>query len=515
MQHLPLTQSGNQDFTARVTYSRSAIIRWTLLAAYSVFLLASTSYIAAHRHFWFDEIVTYYVGTLPSLKAVWNNLLLGTEGQPIGFYVPVHLSYVSFGASPLAMRLCAVIPFWLVILALYYAVARRTSPLYGFIAALTPPFTVAFQYSFEARPYALVLLFSVCSFIAWQFAKEGRLRVLSLPAITLAIASGICVHYNAVLLVVPLLIGEISYTLRQRRIDTGVLISLCASGFPLLFLLPHIRAIHAYSKANWAHTNFNTLAEIYFALSAKFLVLAMIGCAGFGLWIGLSPARVRDRGIEDPRTIPPHEFAAAGGYLILPLMCFALSFYTKALHYRYVLETVTGLALFIPFFLWRFRGFLPKVPGSLCVLMTLSLLYTAWSRVRQPDEGDWGTMAAYSELFNWETKDIYQSNQALVLGDGPFLVTAKYGSAMLREKSYSLLNRGRGAYTSPIIFRGLQHDIPGPFNLVEFDDFKRAHRHFMMYEPDSWLLYQLVAEGDEVTIVRELQHGPLYEVRLK
>ena len=124
-------------------------------------------------------------------------------------------------------------------------------------------------------------------------------------------------------------------------------------------------------------------------------------------------------------------------------------------------------------------------------------------------------MAAYAELFNLETKDIYQSTQALVLGDGPFLVTAKYGSAILREKSYYLLNKGRGAYTSPIIFRGLQHDIPGPFNLVELDDFKRAQRHFMMYEPDSWLLYQLVAEGDEVTIVRELQHGPLYEVRLK
>jgi Dolichyl-phosphate-mannose-protein mannosyltransferase len=515
MRHLPSSQPAKQDFPAPITSPRSLAIRWTLLAVYSVFLLASTSYIAAHRHFWFDEIVTFYVGTLPSMKAIWHNLLLGTEGQPIGFYVPVHLSYLLFGSSPLAMRLCAVIPFWLVTLGLYYAVARRTSPLYGFIAALAPPFTVAFQYSFEARPYALLLLFSICSFIAWQFAKEDRMRVFSLPAISLAIAAGICVHYNAILLAIPLLIGEISYTLRQRKIDTGVLVSLCASGLPVLFLLPHIRAIQAYSRTNWAHSNFNTLAEIYFTLSAKFLVLAMIGCAGFAFWTALTPARFRKRDIEDARAIPSHEFAVAGAYLILPIMCFLLSFYTKALHYRYVLETVIGLALFVPFFLWEFRSFLPKVPGSLCVLMTLSLLYTASSRLRQPDEGDWGTMAAYSELFNLGTKEIYQSHQALVLGDGPFLITAKYGSRALREKSYYLLNRGRGAYTSPLIFRGLQKDIPGPFNLVELDDFKRAHRVFMMYEPDSWLLHQLVAEGDEVTIIRELQHGALYQVRLK
>jgi hypothetical protein len=213
--------------------------------------------------------------------------------------------------------------------------------------------------------------------------------------------------------------------------------------------------------------------------------------------------------------IPPHEFAAAGGYLILPIACFLLSFYTKALHYRYVLETVTGLALFVPFSLWMFRVFLPKVSGWLCFLMILSLLYTATSRVRRPDDANWGTLAAYSELFNLGTKDIYESNDALVLGDGPFLVTAKYGNHMLREKAYYLLNKGRGVYTSPVIFRGLRKDISGPFHLVELEDFKRAHRQFMMYEPDSWLLDQLVREGNQVTITRELEHGPLYQVRLR
>jgi hypothetical protein len=93
---------------------------------------------------------------------------------------------------------------------LYYAVSRRTSPLYGFIAALALPCTVAFQYSFEARPYALVLLFSACSFVAWQFAKEGRWRILSVSALAITLAAAISVHYNAVLIVIPILIGELA-----------------------------------------------------------------------------------------------------------------------------------------------------------------------------------------------------------------------------------------------------------------------------------------------------------------
>ena len=488
---------------------------WYLaLALYSFFLLASTCYIASHRHLWFDEIDTFFIGTLPSLKAIWHTLLLGTDGQPLGFYFPVHLSYLLFGSSELSLRLCAIVPFWLTTLVLYYAVARRTSPLYGFIAALTPAFTVAFQYSFEARPYAMVLLFSACSFLAWQFAKEQRMRALSVPAIGIAIAAAIYVHYNALLIVIPILIGELAYTSQKRKIDFPVLIALCLSGIPLLLSLPHIHAIHAYSKNYWSHIAFSTLFDIYFILATKFVVIAIIAAALFAFWLGVRRSVLRHLK-ADFGQLPGYEVAAAGGYLLLPVACFILAIYTKALHYRYVIATIIGFSLLVPFLLWMFRSVAAKAAGALCIVLVLNLLYTGLSRMRAPDEESWGTYAEYSDLFSPHTKQIYDSAQPLILGDGPFLVAAKYGSLALRTRAFYPVSDTSQSNNSPAVFRGLSSAVPGPFHLVDFEQFKQSHPTFLMYDPEDWVLNQVLAEGDQVDLIAHLPHAMLYGVTVK
>lgn len=499
--------------TPRTSSAETGNLSWLWLVIYSLFLLGVTGFIASRRHLWFDEIDTFFIGTLPSLQAIWQALLRATDGQPLGFYIPVHLSHLLFGSSNLTLRLCAVIPFWLTMLALYYAVARRTTPLYGFIAAFMPPFTVAFQYSFEARPYALVLFFSACSFVAWQFAKEGRARIISIAAVGVSLAAAISVHYNAVLLVIPILFGECAYTIRSRKIDIPVLIAICASGIPLIFLLPHIHAIHIYSKSYWSHSTFSTLSNIYFVLSAKLIVLAMLAAAAFAFWASLSRTRLSGINAEF-ESLPPHELTAAAGYLLLPLACFILSFYTKALHYRYVIATVIGFSLFVPFVLWLFRSLLSRAASVFCALLVLNLLYTSASRLRSPDEDDWGTFAGYSELFNPDTKAIYGSNEALVLGDGPFLVAAKYGSMDLRERSYYLTSNSHQSNNSSTVFRGLQSIVPGPFHLVDINAFEQSHRSFLMYNPEAWLLNELLSEHQEISVAANLPHGLLYHVTL-
>jgi hypothetical protein len=202
--------------------------------------------------------------------------------------------------------------------------------------------------------------------------------------------------------------------------------------------------------------------------------------------------------------------------MLLPLACFILSIYTKALHYRYVIAMVIGVSLVIPFILWIFRSILSRAAVVLCALLVLNLLVTTVSRVRTPDENSWGTFASYDELFNPKTaRPIYQSKQALVVGDGPFLVIAKYGNSNLRERSFYLVSRAHQSYNSEIVFRGLRNAVQGPLNLAEVNEFTRAHRSFLMYNPDSWLLDHLLAEGALVTIVTNWPHGPLYEVTVR
>jgi hypothetical protein len=497
----------------RTTALRTVRATWWLLALYSASLLASTSFIAAHRHLWFDEIDTSFIAALPNLNAIWNALLLAADGQPVGFYVPVHLASLLFGPSEVSLRLCAIVPFWLTTLVLYYSVARRTSALYGFVAALMPSCTVGYLYSFEARPYALVLLFSACSFAAWQFAKEGRRRFLSVPGIALALGAAISVHYNAVLIALPILIGELVYTIRKRNIDWGVVIAIFASGLPILFSLPHIRAIHVYSKNYWSHTSFGALAELYFLLSPQLVVLAILGCTAFV--ICAFPFR---KGLGDIKVevgvLPCYELAAAAGYLLLPVACFVLSFYTKALHYRYVIATIIGFSVLIPFAFWICRSVIGPAARILCALLVVNLLYVTYLRIHKPDEAGWGTFAQYSELFSPTTTPIYDSTQALVCDGGSFLVIAKYGSDNLRERSFYLLDKLQ-VTNSVLVFRGLQKAVRGPFHLAELDSFMQTHSSFLLYNPEAWLLDQLLAGGNTVTVRANLAHGLLYEVVIR
>ena len=287
--------------------------------------------------------------------------------------------------------------------------------------------------------------------------------------VAITLAGAISVHYYAVLLAIPLVVGELAYTSRKRRIDWAVLVAICASGLPILFLLPHMRAIHVYSNSYWSVSNFGTLSEIYFLLFAKFLVLAMLGCAAFGVWFSLSGKQLGSINAE-LGALPFHELAAAGGYLVLPVACFLLSFYTKALHYRYVIATVIGASLFIPFIFWTFRSILSAASAVLCALLVLNLLFITLYRVRKPDEGSWVIYASYSELFDPATKEIYQSAQALVVSDGPFLVIAKYGNAGLRQRSFYLLNKAH-RNNAEIVFRGLRNAVQPPFNLAELSEF--------------------------------------------
>jgi hypothetical protein len=128
---------------------------WCLLL-YSISILLITSIIASRKHLWWDEIGAFYVATSPSIGAMWRALSSGIDWQTPTYYLPLHYLCMWFGPSEIVMRLIAIVPYWLATLVLYFTVARRTAPVYGFIAMLFPSVTGAFNYAFEARPYGLV-----------------------------------------------------------------------------------------------------------------------------------------------------------------------------------------------------------------------------------------------------------------------------------------------------------------------------------------------------------------------
>ncbi len=499
---------------------------WGLLI-YSVLILLVTGAIAIKRHLWWDEIVVYYIATLPNLKAIWHALLSGPDLQTPTYYFILHYLGAWFGPSPLVLRSIAIVPYWLATLVLYFMVARRTSALYGSLAMLFPSLTVAFNYSFEARPYALVLLFTACTFLSWQLTKEERFRHFALPALCVSLAATVCIHYNACLIVLPLLAGEAVLALRKRRLDFPVLVSLCCAAVPVMLLLPHILAIKRLAVTNSAVThsegaNFEALAEIYFALFSRFIVLAAPVGAASVIWLAL-PYRRRNenRDFRRPENgVASPTMVVAATFLILPVIYFILSLITHTLHVRYVLETVIGAAICFALALYSARHAVSHLAGILLVVVTLGVSFYAAKRLRTPDESNWRTFAAYSELFNHNTKAVYDSNDPLLLGGPSYLVVFHYGDEDLRRRSFYLISDPGIKIPwltqfSRMTYTAFESILPGQMQVPYYSSFIRQHQHFLVYDPEPWFLNQLVSDGYNVRVQTFLEHGPLYSVTLK
>jgi hypothetical protein len=491
------------------------------LVVYSVFILLATGIIAAKRHLWWDEIDASYIATLPTLRAIWQALVSGADWQTPTYYVPLHYLCTWFGPSNFVLRSIAVFPYWLATLVLYFTVARGTSPLYGFLAMLFPSLTDAFNYSFEARPYALVLLFTACTLLSWQLTKERRWRSLALPALSISLAAATCFHYNAFLIAVPLLVGEAVLAVRNWRLDLPVFLAICSAAVPVLFLLPHILAIRHFTGVFSADTTSDGLVTIYFILFSRLLVLTVLVSTALAIWFALP--RAKNAGGPWPMNgVEASNIAAGATFLILPIAYFGLSFITHALYARYVLETVIGAAVFLAVGLHRQRRAVPHLAGFLLAIFVLGVGLFAAKRMRAIDEPGWGTFSAYSELFSNNTKAIYDSRDALLLGDGSYLVALRYGNEELLQRSYypvanppdrppfSLANRRRAL--DRIIYKAQEAMRPGQVHVADYDSFKQQHRHFQMYDPDAWVLKQLVTDGDDVKVQAILEHGPLYSV---
>jgi hypothetical protein len=490
------------------------------LLLYSVVVLAATAMIASRRHLWWDEIQTMLVATLPSMKAIWSALLGGADWQSPGVFLPLHYLYQFFGASELVGRLVGIVPYWLTTVVLYYTVARRTAPLYGFVAMIFPSITAAFDYSFEMRPYALVLLFTACTFLTWQLTKEYRLRRFALPALTISLGALVCIHYNACLVALPLLVGEAVIAARRRKVDYPVLIAMCCAALPLVALLPHIHAIRQYSAVYRMPHDLQSFVELYVGLFSRLILLLPLICAGFLVWRAFSKGERSKAGPDtfDTEGLRYWEIAAAATFLILPIVYFFFSMFTGALHYRHVLDTIIGASVLAGFLCYGWRRAAPQFAAIVLGLLCFNLLFQISHRLRKPDENGWGTYTRYADLFRAGTP-LMTGQEPIVMGAGPYLLAYKYGTPDLARRSVYLMADPGWKQPAPdaIYNRNFYHAWnvmlpPGTIHAADYAPFVETHDRFMLYDPDPWLVKRLTQDGRHVRVETMLEDGPLYSV---
>jgi hypothetical protein len=204
-----------------------------------VFLLvyALTTYAHAKRHFWYDELFTYYLCRLPHFSDIWAAIMDGLDFNPPILYLTTRLSNQVFGVSPESTRLPQMAGFFVMCLSLFVFVRRRCGNAFGLAAMWFPLLTGAYSYASEARAYGIVMGFCGLAAVFWQAATRGGQRRAALLGLVLSISGLILTHCYAVLILIAFGIAELTRLSVRRKTDWPVWLSIVT---PLAFALVYI-----------------------------------------------------------------------------------------------------------------------------------------------------------------------------------------------------------------------------------------------------------------------------------
>jgi hypothetical protein len=480
-----------------------------LLAVY----LLITAALAAVRLLWYDELFTFYLSQFSSLSELWSNLST-TEPNPPLTYLLTRGCFTILGDSALATRLPEILGFGLLLLSLYFLVARRCRPAYAWLALLLPLSTNVYHYAHEARPYGLVLGFCGLSLLCWQVATEGRRRPLALFGLALSLAAGLCSHYYAVLLFLPLGVGELVRTYTRKRLDLPVWAALALGGSALLLLFPLIRAARASTGTFWAIAEWSDLPETYVIFLTRALPPVLVGAVLLSL-----PARSTRPGAEPEQqtaspSIPAQEWAAALTLALLPVFAVVLGkAFTGVYVYRYAVATVVGVSLLLAFAAAR------RAADSAVIGTALAAVFLGWFLVigvatfrefsRQP--------AALARMSTFLDSKCKEQLPIAVAGSHLFLELAHYAPPALAPRLVYVTDpeaslRHLRADTDDLALRGLSRVTAVP--VVDLSRFLAANSWFYVYGDDGWLLPELKARGADVEEIGQEEGRPLFGVRL-
>jgi hypothetical protein len=483
---------------------------WFLSGLFVLYAVLTTAS-AALKPLWNDELFTLYVSRLSSPIEIWRALVDGGDIHPPLDYWLRHLSMRMLGGSELAFRAPSIAGFWLGSIAVFWFVARRTSPLYGLIGMLAPLTTVAYEYAFEARAYAFLLAAAGGALVSWQYAAEGR-RIALLP-LALCLAAAVYLHYFGILLCVPLAAGELFRTYTSRRVDYPVWAALAGGGVGALTLWPLIAHVREHAGEL---ENARGVAQLLAAYPNTFhlLLIPLSAFLPFLCWLSSRQSQHDERAPGLHGTFPRHELVASAAMFALPALGYVFSItVTGTFTFRYVLPVVLGAGILLALAAHSHFRKMPAAPVALaCCMLGSFFLYAAALVPKQ------ARMRA--ALHGQRLEDILDgASIPIVVGNhGQFLLFSHYTAPGVRERLVYLADpaaslRATGFDSPDLGLKALSRWTK--LNVVSYRDFIQTNSHFwliMSNHPNVWQLGQLVRDGHQLHAKGLFQGETVYEV---
>jgi hypothetical protein len=339
------------------------------IAGISVFYWICAGMAAAHRPFWYDELITWYISRMPDLAAMWATIRSGAESNMVMLHLFTKASHQIFGTGYLATRLPELLGFWIMMLGIYAFLRRRLPLTYALIGMLFPVATLAWQYAFEARAYGILLGCAGVTLAAWQSATDGGNRNLSLLAIALCMIVAMASHPFAGLVMAPLSLGELVRTVERRRIDWPVWAALCA-GLPIIAVYPLVLGPVRGLDLHGVHPGISAIPAFYSEVF-RIAITPLLAGAALALLASRNTDARRMEKIPRGATFPNHESTALAALVFAPVIL--ISVYIAGaggvFFARYGLTCVIGAACWISVLAFRAAGGSTRVGTAMLIGM--------------------------------------------------------------------------------------------------------------------------------------------------
>jgi hypothetical protein len=467
-------------------------LAWTALAVG----IAGAAGRASQRLLWNDELFTLYTSQLAPVD-IFKALATGLDLHPPASYFVLKATTLTFGDGLVQARLCALAGFVLACLAMGRFVSRSAGALPGTVAMLTPFVTGAYDYAFEARPYAPMLGLSALALVCWQATRGPRRRV-ALVALGLAIAALISFHYFGTLLVAAIAAGEISRGRAARR--PGVWMALGAGLLPLVCFLQLLRAGAAYGGAFWTRPSPGQFLYTYRLFLFPTLLPAAIVLAAWSL---LSLRR-RDSlvgRLEDGGAFARDELAVCTALFVLPAAVLAIAYVLGGYHARYSIAMVLGFAGLVAAALAGAR--------SARVAVVTSIVLALWVAGR-------GVIAAMPLLSGAPAPDVLTLHPLLrsarLPGVLPIVVSDVATFVQLEHYAPPAMRSRLRAITAPLDDQTPEYSDTSRRALdslsrwhhlavVRYEELVRGRETFVAYGDGSWLPQRLSRDGARVELI--------------
>ena len=321
----------------------------------------------------FDELLELSAATASTAAGVVSSLASGVDYNPPLSHFLVRAFHGWFGDAEWALRLPAFLGFAVMLVSLYFFVAKQLGRTYGAIAMLFILCLPVRQYAIQVRPYGMVLGFSGLCVLLFDTALHRRTRLFALAGLALCTGALTATHYYGVLVVGVLCAAALVRSWEVRRFDWPLLISCTAAPLLVLILLHNVIAQQKHELAHYfARGNLLSFDHGYddFAMDPLVYCVALVP----GIVLLFLRARTGEPRMSVPPVpgIQPAVMALSLGLLVLPLAGAVITqLITHAYLARYFLPAALGLAICACCVLRSVAGALPGL--ALVAVLSLSM----------------------------------------------------------------------------------------------------------------------------------------------